>query len=127
MAEAERLAQDFGAAMIDIKMGCPAKKVTNGGSHLMRDMGLAISLIRAAVAAVHIPVMLKMWLGWDEQTIDAPELGRVAEAEGIAMLTVHGRTRCQFYSAKTDWLECPNEVRSTLCQLFDSPLLTEAA
>jgi tRNA-dihydrouridine synthase B len=86
MAEAARLAQDFGAAMIDIKMGCPAKKVTNGyaGSHLMRDMGLAVSLIGATVAAVHIPVTLKM-------------------AEGIAMLTVHGRTRCQFYSAKADW------------------------
>jgi tRNA-dihydrouridine synthase B len=105
MAEAARLAQDFGAAMIDINMGCPAKKVTNGyaGSHLMRDLGLAISLIRATVAAVHIPVTLKMRLGWDEQTINAPELGRVAEAEGIAMLTVHGRTRCQFYSAKADW------------------------
>jgi tRNA-dihydrouridine synthase B len=103
-AEAARLAQDSGAAMIDTNMGCPAKKVTNGyvGSH-MRDMGLAISLIRATVAAVHIPMTLKMRLGWDEQTINTPELARVAEAEGIAMLTVHGRTRCQFYSAKADW------------------------
>jgi nifR3 family TIM-barrel protein len=105
MAEAARLAQDSGAAMIDINMGCPAKAVTNGyaGSHLMRDMGLAISLIRATVAAVRIPVTLKMRLGWDARTVNAPELGRLAEAEGIAMLTVHGRTRCQFYSAKADW------------------------
>jgi tRNA-dihydrouridine synthase B len=105
MAEAARLARDSGAAMIDINMGCPAKKVTNGyaGSSLMRDMGLAISLIRATVAAVRIPVTLKMRLGWDAQSVNAPELGRLAEAEGIAMLTVHGRTRCQFYSAKADW------------------------
>ncbi|MGQ0444402.1 MAG: tRNA dihydrouridine synthase DusB [Beijerinckiaceae bacterium] len=105
MAEAARMAQDSGAAMIDINMGCPAKKVTNGfaGSHLMRDTGLAVSLIRATVAAVRIPVTLKMRLGWDSQSLNAPELGRLAEAEGIAMLAVHGRTRCQFYSAKADW------------------------
>jgi len=106
MAEAARLAQDSGAAIIDINMGCPAKKVTNGyaGSHLMRDIGLAVSLIRATVAAVRIPVTLKMRLGWDSQSLNAPELGRLAEAEGIAMLAVHGRTRCQFYSAKADWI-----------------------
>jgi tRNA-dihydrouridine synthase B len=105
MAEAARLAQDAGAAMIDINMGCPAKKVTNGyaGSHLMRDIGLAISLIRATIAAVRVPVTLKMRLGWDGQSVNAAELGRLAEAEGIAMLTVHGRTRCQFYTAKADW------------------------
>ncbi|MGH6844687.1 MAG: tRNA dihydrouridine synthase DusB [Methylocella sp.] len=105
MAEAARLAQDSGAAMIDINMGCPAKRVTSGyaGSHLMRDLGLAVSLIRATIAAVHVPVTLKMRLGWDGQSLNAPELGRLAEAEGISMLTVHGRTRCQFYSAKADW------------------------
>ena len=105
MAEAARLAQDSGAAMIDINMGCPAKKVTSGyaGSHLMRDLGLAVSLIRATIAAVRVPVTLKMRLGWDGQSLNAPELGRLAEAEGIAMLTVHGRTRCQFYSARADW------------------------
>jgi tRNA-dihydrouridine synthase B len=105
MAEAARLAQDAGAAMIDINMGCPAKKVTNGyaGSHLMRDLGLAVSLIRATVAAIRIPATLKMRLGWDEHSINAPELRRLAEAEGVAMLTVHGRTRCQFYSAQADW------------------------
>ena len=105
MAEAARLAADSGAAMIDINMGCPAKKVTSGyaGSHLMRDLGLAVSLIRATIAAVRIPVTLKMRLGWDGQSLNAPELGRLAEAEGIAMLTVHGRTRCQFYAAQADW------------------------
>jgi tRNA-dihydrouridine synthase B len=105
MAEAARLAQDCGAAMIDINMGCPAKRVTNGygGSHLMRDLRLAASLIRATVTAVRIPVTLKMRLGWDDQSLNAPELGRLAEAEGIAMLTVHGRTRCQFYAKRADW------------------------
>jgi tRNA-dihydrouridine synthase B len=84
MAEAARLAQDSGAAMIDINMGCPAKKVTSGyaGSHLMRDLGLAASLIHATIAAVRIPVTLKMRLGWDDQSLNAPELGRLAEAEG---------------------------------------------
>lgn len=105
MADAARVAEDSGAAMIDINMGCPAKKVTNGyaGSHLMRDLGLAAALIRTTVAAVRIPVSLKMRLGWDSQLVNAAELGRIAEAEGVAMLTVHGRTRCQFYSAKADW------------------------
>jgi len=105
LAEAARLAEDSGATMIDINMGCPAKKVTNGyaGSYLMRDMGLAISLIRTTIAAVRIPVTLKMRLGWDERSVNAPELGRLAEAEGIAMLTVHGRTRCQFYTERADW------------------------
>ncbi|HMF06319.1 MAG TPA: tRNA dihydrouridine synthase DusB [Methylocella sp.] len=105
MAEAARLAQDLGAALIDINMGCPAKKVTGGhaGSHLMRDLGLAVALIGATVAAVQIPVTLKMRLGWDEHSMNGPELARLAEAEGIAMLTVHGRTRCQFYAARADW------------------------
>src|ERR1700731_2785099 len=91
--------------MIDINMGCPAKKVTSGyaGSHLMRDLGLAVSLIRATIAAVRIPVTLKMRLGWDGQSLNAAELGRLAEAGGVAMLTVHGRTRCQFYAAQADW------------------------
>jgi len=105
MAEAARLAQDMGAAMIDINMGCPAKKVTNGyaGSHLMRDLGLALALIRATVGAARIPVTLKMRLGWDDGSMNAPELGKIAESEGIAMLTVHGRTRRQFYAGKADW------------------------
>ena len=105
MGEAARLAEGSGAAMIDINMGCPAKKVTGGyaGSHLMRDLQLALSLIRTTVAAVKVPVTLKMRLGWDRDQMNAPELGRLAEAEGIAMLTVHGRTRCQFYKGQADW------------------------
>ncbi len=105
MAEAARLAQDSGAAIIDINMGCPAKKVTNGyaGSHLMRDIPLAVALIRATIAAVRIPVTLKMRLGWDDRSVNAPELARLAEAEGIAMLSVHGRTRCQLYSGRANW------------------------
>jgi tRNA-dihydrouridine synthase B len=105
MADAARLAQDSGAAMIDINMGCPARKVTGGyaGSHLMRDLKLALEIIRASVAAVSVPVTLKMRLGWDDRLINAPELGRIAEAEGIVLLTVHGRTRCQFYKGKADW------------------------
>jgi nifR3 family TIM-barrel protein len=105
MARAAYLAEASGAAMIDINMGCPAKKVTAGyaGSHLMRDLGLALALIRATVAAVSIPVTLKMRLGWDDESLNAAELGRLAELEGIAMLTVHGRTRCQFYKGSADW------------------------
>ncbi|HXW73105.1 MAG TPA: tRNA dihydrouridine synthase DusB [Methylocella sp.] len=105
MAEAARLAEANGAALIDINMGCPAKKVTGGfaGSHLMRDLDLAVAIIRATVAAVRVPVSLKVRLGWDQQRINAGELGRRAELEGIAMLTVHGRTRCQFFSGGADW------------------------
>jgi nifR3 family TIM-barrel protein len=105
MAEAARIAADSGADIIDINMGCPAKKVTAGyaGSHLMRNLPLAVELIRATVRAVRIPVTLKMRLGWDAGSINAPELGRLAESEGIAMLSVHGRTRCQFYSGEADW------------------------
>jgi tRNA-dihydrouridine synthase B len=105
LGEAARLAEGAGAAMIDINMGCPAKRVTGGaaGSALMRDLQLAISLIRAVVAAVKVPVSLKMRLGWDAATLNAAELARRAEAEGIAMLTVHGRTRCQFFSGTADW------------------------
>jgi len=105
MAEAARLAQDLGAALIDINIGCPAKKVSDGhaSSRLMRDLGLTVSVIRATVATVQIPVTLKMRLGWDYHSMNGPELARLAEAEGIAMICVHGRTRCQFYSAKADW------------------------
>src|ERR1700732_2030762 len=105
MAEAARLAQDSGAAMIDINMGCPAKKVTSGyaGSHLMRDLGLAVSLIRATIAAVRIPVTLKMRLRWGGPSPNCPETRRVARTGGVALLTVHGRTRCQFYATQADW------------------------
>jgi nifR3 family TIM-barrel protein len=85
-------------------MGCPAKKVTGGysGSALMRDLDHALSLIEAVVAAVEVPVTLKTRLGWDEQALNAPILAR-AEAAGIAMITIHGRTRCQFYTGRADW------------------------
>ena len=105
MAEAARIAEGAGAAIIDINMGCPAKKVTSGysGSALMRDLDHATRLIEATVAATCRPVTLKMRLGWDDSTINAPELAKRAEATGVQMVTVHGRTRCQFYKGKANW------------------------
>ena len=105
MGEAARLAQGAGAHVIDINMGCPAKRVTGGaaGSALMRDLDHALRLIEATVQAVSIPVTLKMRLGWDDGSINAPELARRAQAAGIAMVTVHGRTRQQFYKGRADW------------------------
>jgi nifR3 family TIM-barrel protein len=105
MAEGARIAVAAGAQVIDINMGCPAKHVTNGaaGSALMRDLDHALTLIDATIAAVSVPVTLKMRLGWDERSINAPELARRAEAAGIRLITVHGRTRCQFYKGKADW------------------------
>src|SRR4029079_5371221 len=105
MAEAARIAQDLGADIIDINMGCPARQVTGGysGSALMRDLDHAMTLIEATIAASRVPVTLKMRLGWDEATMNAPELARRAEAAGIRMITVHGRTRCQFYKGRANW------------------------
>src|ERR1700704_3209511 len=105
MAEAARIAQASGAAIIDINMGCPARNVTDGqsGSALMRDLDHAMTLIEATVSAVSVPVTLKMRLGWDDRSINAPELARRAEAAGIKLVTVHGRTRCQFYTGTADW------------------------
>ncbi|MGA2568415.1 MAG: tRNA dihydrouridine synthase DusB [Pseudolabrys sp.] len=105
MAEGARVAQAQGADIIDINMGCPSKQVTNGasGSALMRDLDHALTLIEAAVAAVRVPVTLKMRLGWDRDNINAPDLARRAEAAGVRMITVHGRTRCQFYDGDADW------------------------
>ena len=110
MAEGARVAEDCGAAIVDINMGCPAKHVTNGqsGSALMRDLDHAMTLIEATVGAVSVPVTLKMRLGWDERTINAPELARRAQAAGVRLVTVHGRTRCQFYKGHADW----NAVRA---------------
>jgi tRNA-dihydrouridine synthase B len=115
VAEGARRAEAAGAAMIDINMGCPAKRVTGGlaGSALMRDLDLAVSLIRAVVAAVKVPVSVKMRLGWDANSLNAPELARRAEAEGVAMLTVHGRSRCQFYQGKADWAAIGDVKRAT--------------
>ena len=105
MAEAARLNEQRGAAIIDINMGCPVKKVVNGeaGSALMRDLPLAAKLIDATVKAVSIPVTLKMRMGWDHSSLNAPELARIAEDLGIRMITVHGRTRCQMYKGSADW------------------------
>jgi tRNA-dihydrouridine synthase B len=105
MAEAARLNEDKGAAIIDINMGCPVKKVVNGhaGSALMRDLQHAKGLLTATVKAVKLPVTLKMRTGWDEANRNAPELARIAEGEGIRMLTVHGRTRNQMYNGRADW------------------------
>ncbi|ANM10483.1 tRNA-dihydrouridine synthase [Rhizobium sp. N541] len=105
MAEAAKIAADHGADIIDINMGCPAKKVIGGysGSALMRDPDHALGLIEATVKAVDIPVTLKMRLGWDENSINAPEIARRAEAAGIQLVTIHGRTRMQFYEGRADW------------------------
>lgn len=105
MAEAARLNQDRGAAIIDINMGCPAKKVVNklAGSALMREEVLACRIIDAVVNAVSIPVTVKMRTGWDETDRNAPRLARIAEDAGVKMLTVHGRTRCQMYNGRADW------------------------
>jgi tRNA-dihydrouridine synthase B len=105
MAEGARMAEDGGAAVIDINMGCPAKHVTNGysGSALMRDLDHALTLIEAVVQAVAVPVTLKMRLGWDDRSRNAPELARRAEQAGVQLITVHGRTRCQFYKGDADW------------------------
>lgn len=105
MAEAAKLNMDRGAALIDINMGCPVKKVVGGeaGSALMRDLSHAAAMIDATVKAVPIPVTLKMRTGWDDASRNAPELARIAADLGIAMITVHGRTRCQMYKGHADW------------------------
>lgn len=105
MAEGARIAEAAGADIIDINMGCPARHVTGGqsGSALMRDLDHALTLIEATVSAVKIPVTLKMRLGWDDRSLNAPELARRAESAGVQMISVHGRTRCQFYKGEADW------------------------
>jgi tRNA-dihydrouridine synthase B len=105
MAEAAKLNEDRGAALIDINFGCPVKKVVNGhaGSALMRDEAHAARILNATVKAVRLPVTLKMRTGWDEASRNAPRLARIAEECGIRMITIHGRTRCQFYEGRADW------------------------
>nr|WP_246297906.1 tRNA dihydrouridine synthase DusB [Tardiphaga robiniae] len=105
MAEGARVAEAAGADIIDINMGCPARHVTGGqsGSALMRDLDHALKLIEATIAAVKVPVTLKMRLGWDDRTLNAPELAQRAEQAGVQLITVHGRTRCQFYKGEADW------------------------
>jgi len=105
MAEGARVAESAGAEIIDINMGCPARHVTGGqsGSALMRDLDHAVKLIEATISAVQVPVTLKMRLGWDDRSLNAPELARRAQAAGVQMISVHGRTRCQFYKGEADW------------------------
>ncbi|MEI6099204.1 MAG: tRNA dihydrouridine synthase DusB [Alphaproteobacteria bacterium] len=105
MAEAARYVEGQGARIIDINMGCPAKRVTTGacGSALMKDLAHALRLIEAVVAAVKVPVTLKTRLGWDDASLNAPQLAQMAEAAGVQMITVHGRTRCQFYKGQANW------------------------
>ncbi|TMM55588.1 tRNA dihydrouridine synthase DusB [Sulfitobacter sabulilitoris] len=105
MAEAARMVEGQGARIIDINMGCPAKKVTQGysGSALMKTPDHALTLIEAVVRAVKVPVTLKTRLGWDDAMLNAPQIAARAEAAGIAMITIHGRTRCQFYKGRADW------------------------
>ena len=105
MAEGARIAAGYGAGIIDINMGCPAKKVTRGlsGSALMRDIDHALELIEAVVGAVYLPVTLKMRMGWDHDSLNAPRLAARAEQAGIQMISVHGRTRAQFFKGAADW------------------------
>ena len=105
MAEAAKLNQDRGAAIIDINMGCPVRKIVNGdaGSALMRDLTLAAAIVDATVKAVDVPVTLKMRMGWCHDSLNAPELARIAEDLGVKLITVHGRTRNQMYKGNADW------------------------
>lgn len=105
IAEAARLNADRGAAIIDINMGCPVKKVVNkqAGSALMRDEALVGRILEAAVKAVDLPVTLKTRMGWDYDSLNAPRIAQIAEQAGIRMITIHGRTRCQFYEGSADW------------------------
>jgi tRNA-dihydrouridine synthase B len=115
MEEGARIAEGLGADIVDINMGCPAREVTGklSGSALMRDLDHALSLIAAVVRAVRVPVTLKMRLGWDDRSRNAAELAQRAEAAGVQLLTVHGRTRCQFFKGRADW-DAVKEVTSAV-------------
>ena len=129
MGEAARMVEANGARLIDINMGCPAKKVTGGlsGSALMKTPDHALRLVEAVVNAVSVPVTLKMRLGWDDASRNAPEIARAAEAAGVRMITVHGRTRCQFYKGSADWTAIGEVVRAVEVPVLANGDIVDAA
>lgn len=138
MAEAARLAEAAGAGLIDINMGCPAKRVTTGaaGAALLRDLPLARAILESVRAAVRVPVTVKTRLGWDEGAPTAVALARMAQESGLAMVTIHGRTRCQFYTGRADWpairavkaeVSIPVIANGDVTELADGPAILAAS